>query len=417
MEALSFTLLFSLVESFCARSINLFSPSMMWQCVNASVVSRRHLPNTVSQLQAPGQDHQAPHGTSFTLHPWRHSQPTLWLLNILPGQTLHIPNHLDTLENCNSEATFFSSQLVRASNLQTTFTSDECKDPILSDLWPNMAQWDINGHQCRHVTSITITTWRRRWGWRDVQFRNHSKAAGSECTTALEEPIMQPSCWPPQSVEFFSSESSSMWGAYLSLWETAAMLDLPVQGVHQKQGMGTVVFKTPASSQELEQYEQNNIQKAHPKMQHHTWELAFKQWLPVPLHCLLPTKVRGCSIERYSLIQWDQTGIGWDKQCHVQWHPCQHAILLSSTTKFYILTLSLGILINTRIFPLEVLHYKSISPKISPHPILQYAKVIVMEIIFCIQHIIGCCLNKAWNTKACCSKWWNYYMVHQSHNK
>jgi hypothetical protein len=48
------------------------------------------------------------------------------------------------------------------------------------------------------------------------------------------------------------------------------MLDLPVQGVHPKQGMGTVVFKTPASSQELEQYEQNNIQKAHPKMQHHT---------------------------------------------------------------------------------------------------------------------------------------------------
>jgi hypothetical protein len=69
----------------------------------------------------------------------------------------------------------------------------------------------------------------------------------------------------------------------------------------------------------------------------------------VPLHCLLPTKVRSCSIERYSLIQWDQTGIGWDKQCHVKWHPCQHAIILFSTTKFYILTLSLGILINTRI--------------------------------------------------------------------
>jgi hypothetical protein len=54
------------------------------------------------------------------------------------------------------------------------------------------------------------------------------------------------------------------------LWETAAVLDLPVQGVHPKQSMGTVAFKTPASSQELEQYEQNNIQKAHPKMQHHT---------------------------------------------------------------------------------------------------------------------------------------------------
>jgi hypothetical protein len=61
-----------------------------------------------------------------------------------------------------------------------------------------------------------------------------------------------------------------MRGACLSLWETAAMLDLPVQGVHPKQSMGTVAFKKPASSQELQQYEPNNIQKAHPKMQHHT---------------------------------------------------------------------------------------------------------------------------------------------------
>jgi hypothetical protein len=33
--------------------------------------------------------------------------------------------------------------------------------------------------------------------------------------------------------------------------------------------MGRVAFKIPASSQELAQYEPNNIQKAHPKI-HHT---------------------------------------------------------------------------------------------------------------------------------------------------
>jgi hypothetical protein len=135
-----------------------------------------------------------------------------------------------------------------------------------------------------------------------------------------------------------------IWAACLSSWETAAMLDLPVQRVHPKQSMGRVAFKIPASSQELAQYEPNNIQKAHPKI-HHTWELAFKKQLPVPLHFLLPTKVRGCSFERYSLMHWGWTVLGWDKQCHVKWYPWQHAkanILLFSATKFYILTLSLG---------------------------------------------------------------------------
>jgi hypothetical protein len=188
-----------------------------------------------------------------------------------------------------------------------------------------------------------------------MQVWNRSKAAGSECTTALQEPTVQPSCWPPEPVEFVSSDSSSMWAACLSSWETAAMLDLPVQRVHPKQSMGRVAFKIPASSQELAQYEPNNIQMEHPKI-HHTWELAFKKQLPVPLDFLLPTKVRACSFERFSLIHRGWTVLGTNKQCHVKRYPWQHAkanVLLFSATKFYILTLSLGILTNIRLFPLE----------------------------------------------------------------
>ncbi len=118
---------------------------MMQKCVNASVVSRCHLPNTLSWLQAPGQDHQAAYGTSFTLHPWRDSQPRLWLLNILPGQTLYIPYHLDVLEICNLEGYIFSSSWLEPQILKPHSHQMNARTPILSDLWPKMAQLGIKG--------------------------------------------------------------------------------------------------------------------------------------------------------------------------------------------------------------------------------------------------------------------------------